>query len=88
MNGVHPSDAPSFQVTPQLVLGLLIVFVGVVFTLDELGVANARTYLRYWPSAIIVILCSNSEPPSGTTSIPTCRAASMIICRCSRRGWL
>jgi hypothetical protein len=55
MNGVHPSDAPSFQVTPQLVFGLLIVFVGVVFTLDELGVANARTYLRYWPSAIIVI---------------------------------
>lgn len=56
MNGVHQSNAPpAFQVTPQLVFGLLIVFVGVVFTLDELGIAGATSYLRYWPSAIIAI---------------------------------
>ena len=56
MNGVHQSSAPpAFQVTPQLVFGLLIVFVGVVFTLDELGIAGATSYLRYWPSAIIAI---------------------------------
>jgi hypothetical protein len=56
MNGVHPSSAPpAFQVTPQLVFGLLILFVGVVFTLDELGIAGATSYLRYWPSAIIAI---------------------------------
>ena len=56
MNAAHPSNAPpTFQVTPQLVFGLLIVFVGVIFTLDELGIAAARNYLRYWPSAIIAI---------------------------------
>jgi hypothetical protein len=46
---------PAFRLTPQLILGLLIVFVGVVFTLDELGIAPAISYLRYWPMAIIGI---------------------------------
>ena len=56
MNGFRPARAePAFQVTPQLVFGLLIVFVGIVFTLDELGVAGATSYLRYWPSALILI---------------------------------
>ena len=56
MNGFRPARAePAFQVTPQLVFGLLIVFVGIVFTLDELGVAGATGYLRYWPSALILI---------------------------------
>jgi len=56
MNGVHPTNAPpAFQVTPQLVFGLLIVFVGVVFTLDEFGIEGATNYLRYWPSAILAI---------------------------------
>jgi Cell wall-active antibiotics response 4TMS YvqF/Domain of unknown function (DUF5668) len=45
----------SFQVTPQLIFGLLILFVGVVFTLDGLGVAPALSYLRYWPLAIIAV---------------------------------
>jgi hypothetical protein len=46
---------PAFRLTPQLILGLLIVFVGVIFTLDELGIAPAISYLRYWPMAIIGI---------------------------------
>ena len=56
MNGVQSSSAPpAFHITPQLVFGLLIVFVGIVFTLDELGVAGATNYLRYWPTALIII---------------------------------
>ena len=56
MNGVQSSNAPpAFHITPQLVFGLLIVFVGIVFTLDELGVAGATNYLRYWPTALIII---------------------------------
>ena len=56
MNGVQSSSAPpAFHITPQLVFGLLIVFVGIVFTLGELGVAGATNYLRYWPSALIII---------------------------------
>ena len=55
---VEPQTAPApggFRVTPQLIVGLLIIFVGVVFTLDELGFSPALNYLRYWPTAIIVI---------------------------------
>ncbi len=50
-----PPGTPEFRITPQLVIGLLIIFVGVVFTLDELGVAHALTYLKFWPVALIMI---------------------------------
>ena len=40
------------------------------------------------PSTTIVMLCSKSEPPSGTTIIPVSRAAAITCWRCSRRGWL
>lgn len=40
---------------PQLVVGLLIVIAGVLLTLDNLGVADARDYIRYWPVGLIAI---------------------------------
>jgi hypothetical protein len=49
------AQSQTFRITPQLVIGVLILFVGVVFTLDELGIAPATSYLRYWPSVIIAI---------------------------------
>jgi Domain of unknown function (DUF5668)/Cell wall-active antibiotics response 4TMS YvqF len=55
---VEPQTAfPSsgVRITPQLIVGLLIIFVGVVFTLDELGLAPAVSYLRFWPTALIAI---------------------------------
>ncbi len=42
-----------FRITPQLVLGLIIIAVGVIFTLDNLDVLYARDYLRYWPVLLI-----------------------------------
>lgn len=42
-----------FRVTPQLVLGLLIIGVGVIFTLDNLDILYARDYMRYWPALLI-----------------------------------
>lgn len=41
--------------TPQLVMGLLIIIVGVLFTLDNLGLAYAEDYLRYWPVGLVAI---------------------------------
>ena len=49
------SNSASFRITPQLIVGLLVIFVGVVFTLDELGIAPAINYLRFWPTALIAI---------------------------------
>ena len=41
--------------TPHLIFGLLIIAVGVLFTLDNLGLAEARRYLRWWPTALILV---------------------------------
>lgn len=40
---------------PQLVFGLIIVTIGVLLTLDTLGIADAEHALRYWPAALIAI---------------------------------
>lgn len=48
---LHDRRAPS----AHLVFGILIIAVGVLFTLDNLGLADASDYLRYWPVALIAI---------------------------------
>ena len=53
---LQPAPASSgFRITPQLIVGLLVIFVGVVFSLDQLGFSPAVNYLRFWPMAIIAI---------------------------------
>ena len=46
---------PGFRFTPRLVVGLLVIAVGVLFTLDNLGLTDADAYLRYWPAGMIAI---------------------------------
>jgi predicted membrane protein len=41
--------------TPQLVVGLIVIAVGVLMTLDNLQVVDAERYLRFWPGALIVL---------------------------------
>ncbi len=40
---------------PQLILGLVIVTVGLLLTLDRLGIVDAESYLRFWPAGLIAI---------------------------------
>ncbi len=40
---------------PRLVLGLGVIFVGLVLTLDNMGVLEAEEILIYWPVALIAI---------------------------------
>ncbi len=49
------TDPPGFRLTPHLIFGLMIILVGVVFTLDNLNIAHAEDYLRYWPAGLIAI---------------------------------
>jgi predicted membrane protein len=44
-----------FPLTPRPVIGLLIIVLGVVFTLDNLRVIEAGRIIRYWPVGFIVI---------------------------------
>jgi predicted membrane protein len=48
-------SAPRRGPTAQVVFGLMIVIVGVLFTLDNLEVLDAREYLRFWPAGLVVI---------------------------------
>ncbi len=44
-----------FRITGQLVLGVAIAILGVLFTLDNLHILHARDFLRFWPLALIAI---------------------------------
>jgi predicted membrane protein len=41
--------------TPQLFVGLIVIVVGVVMTLDNLEMIDAAKYLRFWPLALVVL---------------------------------
>jgi cell wall-active antibiotic response 4TMS protein YvqF len=48
-------DRPT-RLTPQLLLGLMVIGIGVLFTLDNLGIAHWSQYVfRYWPAGLIAI---------------------------------
>jgi predicted membrane protein len=40
---------------PRLVLGLCIMAVGAVFTLENLGLITSRQFIRYWPVLLIAV---------------------------------
>ena len=50
-----PEPPPRVPMTSQLLLGLFIIGVGVLFTLDNLGIAQAHDYLRYWPAGLVAL---------------------------------
>ena len=43
------------RLSSQVVIGLMVIAVGVIFTLDNLGIIYAEDYLRYWPTAFVLI---------------------------------
>ncbi len=43
------------RVTVQALFGLMVIAVGVLFTLDNLEIIDAREYLRYWPAGLVAI---------------------------------
>jgi hypothetical protein len=50
-----PRGSDPVRVTPQFIVGALVIVVGVLFLLDELGIVRAAQYVRYWPVALIAI---------------------------------
>jgi len=55
MDTLADSRAPRPRLTPQVVFGLLVIAVGVLFTLDNLEVLDAGEYLRYWPAGLVMV---------------------------------
>lgn len=42
------------SIPPRLIIGLIVIAVGVLFTLDRLGLADASEIERYWPAILIL----------------------------------
>jgi predicted membrane protein len=59
-----------FRITPQAVLGLLLLIVGVLLTLDNLDVLESERILRFWPLGIVaagLVKIAQSTDASGRT---------------------
>jgi predicted membrane protein len=54
------NERPSRPMTGQLIVGLSIVAAGILFTLDNLGILDARDYLRFWPLVIVAVGAVNA----------------------------
>lgn len=50
---MNPAQSSAFRITPQVILGLLIVGFGLLLTADNLGYVEADDILRYWPLLLV-----------------------------------
>jgi predicted membrane protein len=55
MTTTTPPGTASRGPTAQVVFGLMIVVLGVLFTLDNLDLIRAGDYLRYWPAGLVAV---------------------------------
>jgi predicted membrane protein len=53
------------RVSIQAILGLSIIAIGVLFTLDNLDIIYARDYLRYWPALLVLVGLVQLSQPRG-----------------------
>jgi predicted membrane protein len=49
-----PPD-PGVRFTPQLFIGLIVIVVGGLLTLDNLRVLDAERYFRFWPAGVVAL---------------------------------
>jgi predicted membrane protein len=59
-NGAWPPDhatgpEPRPRFTPQALFGVIVIIVGVLFTLDNLDIIDATDYLQYWPAGLVAV---------------------------------
>jgi predicted membrane protein len=48
-------DKPSIRITPELVIGLGVMLLGFLLTLDNFGLLEARYFVRFWPILLIAV---------------------------------
>ncbi|MGH9373110.1 MAG: LiaI-LiaF-like domain-containing protein, partial [Vicinamibacterales bacterium] len=41
------------RLTPQLLVGVVVIAVGLLMTFDNLGLVHAEEYIRFWPTSLI-----------------------------------
>lgn len=55
MPSLTPVGPPRPRLTAQVLFGFMIIVVGVLFTLDNLGLIEARDYVRFWPAGLVLV---------------------------------
>ena len=55
----------SFRFSAQFVFGVSIIVLGLLFTLDNLDLINARDYLRFWPVIFVIVGFVKLMQPGG-----------------------
>jgi hypothetical protein len=51
---VRSASTPQ-RLTPQLLLGVLVIAAGLLMTFDNLGLVHAEQYMQFWPGGVIAI---------------------------------
>ena len=63
-------------VTPQLVLGVMVIVIGVLMTLDNLELIQAERYLRFWPVGLVALglaeAVARARMPRRVVQRPSC----------------
>ena len=74
----------------QVVIGLIVVAIGVLFTLDNLHILHAREFLRFWPAAFIAVgvaqFVQARTPGRRLTGVLWMLLGAVLIA--NRLGWL
>jgi hypothetical protein len=81
-----PEPARGAALTSQLILGVVVITVGLLFTLDNLDILDARRYLPFWPIVILAIgvvnLTAARETPQRVFGgLLTCFGAMLLLDR-------
>ena len=61
------------RITGRVIIGALLIFFGLIFTLDNAGVLDAGDIFDYWPM-ILVVLEASQMTPSSPSLTPTLRS--------------
>jgi predicted membrane protein len=56
-----------FTVSPQVVLGLIVLTIGVLLTLHNFYYIDAHEYLRYWPLLLVIYGLAKMLQPAGSS---------------------
>lgn len=55
----------TFRLTAQVVFGISIILLGILFTLNNLDIIEARSYLRFWPAILVIVGLVQLMQPKG-----------------------
>jgi hypothetical protein len=76
---MEPRRQPRIILTAHLMFGLMFILLGVVFTLDQLDLEGAHTYLRYWPVCFIALGAAKLWQVRGGHGNPVSGVIFMVI---------